>query len=291
MRSHHITYDSKCTVPISLPLSDIASTASVSSQPLYWWSLDNCIYDITLSLCMASYALYITSHPLFMISHHCSHHITSTEFMISHTLYMTSHTRQHDIISAISPTISDTASNVSVSSNPVYQLHHIHSLDHIPYTICMTSYSVCMTWHELYDIRPLYVWHDIQYIYDIISYIYDITHTAFMTTQCLYLTSPPLYLTSEPLYLCHHTDDTHMCFDVPLYRWHHNKHGSRHNWYTCDIIHIVQDITFTLYDISDQYLWHHNHCIHDIRSPLYGITSNIYDISSTIPVTSQLPYL
>ena len=54
-----------------------------------------------------------------------------------------------------------------------------------------------------------------------------------------------------------------------------------------DIIHTLHEITVTLYDIIPQYLWHHSHCIHDIRSPTYDITSRVYDISSPIPVTSQ----
>ena len=54
-----------------------------------------------------------------------------------------------------------------------------------------------------------------------------------------------------------------------------------------DIVHTLHDITITLYDIIPQYLWHHSHCIHDIRSPTYDITSRVYDISTPIPVTSQ----
>ena len=42
---------------------------------------------------------------------------------------------------------------------------------------------------------------------------------TFMTTQRLYLASHPPYLTSQPLYLCHHTNGTHICIDVALYRW------------------------------------------------------------------------
>ena len=35
----------------------------------------------------------------------------------------------------------------------------------------------------------------------------------------------------------------------------------------------LNPITFTVYDINDHVLWHHKHSIHDIRSPLYDITS------------------
>ena len=47
------------------------------------------LYDITATLCMPSYALYTTSHPLFMTSNHCSYHITSTALVTSHNQYMT----------------------------------------------------------------------------------------------------------------------------------------------------------------------------------------------------------
>ena len=92
---HHIIYDITCTVNhIKLTIYEIASTVSVSSQRLYWWSQNNCMYDITPTLRMPSFALYTTLHPLFMTSHHYGYHITSTAFMTSHTLYMTSHTWQ-----------------------------------------------------------------------------------------------------------------------------------------------------------------------------------------------------
>ena len=91
MTSHHIIYDMTPTI------SEMASTVSVSSQWLYWSSQTNCMYDITPTLPMPSYALYSTSHPPFMTSHHCSYHITTTVYMTSHTLYMTSHTWQYKL--------------------------------------------------------------------------------------------------------------------------------------------------------------------------------------------------
>ena len=232
------------------------------------------------------------SHPPFIISHHCSYHITSTEFMTSHTLYMTSHTRQHKCY---------------ICHLTHYIWHYIHcicvinpSVSNIPHPLTwrhhtLYRYDIVFSMHDItwtfYDKTPLYVWHHTQYLYDIISNIYDITNTAFMTTQHLCLTSHPLYLTSQPLYLCHHTDGTHICIDVSLYRWHHNKYGSHHTWHTYDIIQTLHDITFTLYDSNAQYLWHHKHYFHDIRSPLYDITPMVYDFLSPIPVTSEPLYL
>ena len=195
-----------CIRDIMTTISDIASSVSVSSQPHYWWSQTNCIYDITPTWCMPSNILYKMSHPLYMTSHHCSYHITSTSFMTSHTLHMTSHTWQHKYyichlthsiwhyihcICVIKP-------NVSIIPHPLSVQHHTHFI----YDIIFSMHGI--TW-TLYGITPLYVCHHTQYIYDIISNAYDITYTAFLTTQCLYLTSHPLYLTSQPLDLCHHT--------------------------------------------------------------------------------------
>ena len=99
-----------------------------------------------------------------------------------------------------------------------------------------------------------------------------------MRAQWLYLTSHPPYLTSQPLDLCHHTDGTHICINVSVCKWHH-KCVSHHTWHTCDIIPNLNHIISTLYDINDHVLWHHKHCIHDIRSPPYDITSTLYEIT------------
>ena len=165
-----------------------------------------------------------------------------------------------------------------------------HCSYHITSTAFMTSHTLYRTSHTLYvwhriqyacyhntclwhntplciTSHPVYLWHHIQYI------CYH--HTAFMTIQRLYLTSHPPYLTSQILYLCHHTDGTHICINVLLYQWHHNKCVSHHTWHTYGIIPNLHHITFTLYDINDHVLWHHKHCIHDIRSRLYDITSTL----------------
>ena len=167
--------------------------------------------------------------------------------------------------------------------HPLYLCHHKQGIIYTTTTPCMISHrryvwphiqyacyqSNCL-WHHnplFITSHPVYLWHHIQYI------CYH--HTAFKTTQQLYLTSHPACLTSQPLYLCHHTDGTHICIDVPHYRWHHNKCVSHHTRHMCDIIHILNHITVTVYDINDHVLCHHKHSIHAIRSPLYDITSTL----------------
>ena len=141
-----------------------------------------------------------------------------------------------------------------------YRRRHIHSItpSHNLYDFTSTS---DMTSH------PVYLWHHIQYV--------RYHHMAFMTTQSLYMTSHPPYLTSQILYLCHHTDGTHICIDVSLYRWHPSKCVTHHTRHIYGIIPDLHHIAFTLYGINNHVLWHHKHCIHDIRSPLYDITSTL----------------
>ena len=63
--SHYLCDRMHCIHVITPTVSNTASTVSVSSQPLYIWSLNNCMYDIIPTIYMAPYAPYITSHPLF----------------------------------------------------------------------------------------------------------------------------------------------------------------------------------------------------------------------------------
>ncbi|CAM9231970.1 unnamed protein product, partial [Rangifer tarandus platyrhynchus] len=108
-----------------------------------------------------------------------------------------------DVISAISPTISETASTESVSSSPVYQLYHNLSLDDNTHTICMTSFSVSMTSHELFMTSHPYI-HRTQYIFlittsPVISHplLCDITPTVCVTSYALYITSHPPLMSSH----------------------------------------------------------------------------------------------
>ena len=71
------------------------------------------------------------------------------------------------------------------------------------------------------------------------------------TTLCM--TSGPHYLTSLPLYLCHHT---------------HTRDA------------ITATICMTSHPV---YLWHHIHCIYDIKSAKYDITT-LCDDDATIGI-------
>ena len=61
---------------ITLPVSDIAPTVSLSSQPLL--ISHPLLNDITPTFCVTSYALYITSHPILLSSHYSTYDITAS---------------------------------------------------------------------------------------------------------------------------------------------------------------------------------------------------------------------
>ena len=207
-------------------------------------------------------------HTIVVITLHPVHSCTHTPYVWHHTHGNT------NVISAIWPTISNTSSTVSVSSNPGYQLLHTHSLYDITHTICVTSYSVCMLSHQLF--MTLY------------PSMYSITPRIFMTSYPICMlspycfqdntmtipdNSPTIFDITATVSVSSHSG-TNICIDVSLYPWHHMC-VSHHTWHTYDNIHNLHHITFTLYDINDHVLWHHKHCIHDIRSPLYDITSTL----------------
>ena len=166
----------------------------MSSQQLYRKHHTHYLYDITLPICVASFALYKTSHPHFMTSNHRFYHTTLTTFdnvstvsVPSHPLYWWYHTNCiYEITSAIIHDIIffvyDMTATVSVPSQPLVQWYHTLCMHDIKPTICIISYTLYKASHSHFMIS-----HHI---------MYDITCTVFMK-------SLPLYLTLHPLYLCH----------------------------------------------------------------------------------------
>ena len=147
------------------------------------------------TLFMTSPQLYLKWHPLYLSHHNYSiDGLRPTVWMTSHSLYICHlmHSTQHHIhslwlhtiivitlyplhswhhkpyiwhhihgntiiISAIWPTVSNTKSTVSVSSNWGYQLYHTHSLDDITHYTCDIIFSMHAITTTAYDITPLYV--------------------------------------------------------------------------------------------------------------------------------------
>ena len=109
MTSQHSTHDIKAIISHLTPImSDSTSTVSLSSQKDYWSYNPRCMYDNTATICMTSYELHMTSHPLYditpcyditptLFSHHiqdschhihCSWTITYSVLIIQHLLYV-----------------------------------------------------------------------------------------------------------------------------------------------------------------------------------------------------------
>ena len=173
-------------------------SVSVWSHPLYQWYNTHSIYDITSTVNMAQYALYMTSHPRFMTSQHSTHDIKA-------------------IISHLTLIISDSTSTVSLSSLPDYRSYNPHCMYDNTATKCMTSYELHMASHPLFMIslhamtsHPLYLCHHTQDICHRIHcsgpllivywlyhtyYMYAMKPTICMTSQEFYITSHSLFMT------------------------------------------------------------------------------------------------
>ena len=84
-----VTHSVMTTQPLcnfTATMSDITPTVSVSSHQLDQFHQTQCMYDITATMCMASYALHVTSHPQLRTSHHFMYDIRSTMFDFTSTV-------------------------------------------------------------------------------------------------------------------------------------------------------------------------------------------------------------
>ena len=215
---HYIRHHTHDNTKVYLPSHPLYLTL----HPLYQCHQTKCINCITATLCMTLHTICITSHSVcrtsheyFMTSHPYRYDITSSIFMTSYPIYMISPILFHEnktIISDISPTVFDITATASVWSHPLYQ--------------CLqNNYGSLHTWHtydiihnlhhiksSLYDINRQYLGPHKHCIHDIRS-IYDIT-SRFMTSHPLYLwhhshyigiTTPTKILNTYQLYLTWNT--------------------------------------------------------------------------------------
>ena len=165
---------------LTATMSDIKPTVSVSSHPMYPFYQTQCMYDITATICVTSYTLHRTSHPLCMTTNHFLYDIKSS-------------------ISDITFTISDLMSTVSRSSHPLYQWYHSDYMYDITSSIHVTSYLIYL-WHHIHYVgnhNAVCGWHHTQNIYDNICTADDITST--LSNQAT------VFILSHPLQAWHHT--------------------------------------------------------------------------------------
>ena len=112
---------------------------SVWSHTLYQWYNTHCIYDMAPKIFMVKYALYVTSHPQYMISQLSIHYI-SLLYLLSNWLCLTAH--------------------------PLYLCHHTQIIDHINPIVCMKTQAKYV-WHHMNTYDIISTLSDITPLYDI----------------------------------------------------------------------------------------------------------------------------
>ena len=145
----------------------------MSSHPLYRQHHTHSFYDFTLSICVASFALYKTSQPQFLTSNHHFEDIT--------------------------PTILDIVSTVSVSSHQLCRWYHSPYMYDIISSICETFCPLYL-WHHTHCVwhhNPLCFLHHTRHMYDIICTTEDVTSTLSLQAT--------IFMTSHALQAWHHT--------------------------------------------------------------------------------------
>ena len=70
---------------------DMTANGPVSSHPFFQWYHTLCMDDITHTICITSYTLHKSLYPHFVTSHHIIYDITCTVFMKSFPIYLTLH--------------------------------------------------------------------------------------------------------------------------------------------------------------------------------------------------------
>ena len=137
-------HENKTTIPdISPAIFDITSTVSVSSSPGYHLYHTHSLDDITHTIRVTSYSVFMLSQQLFMTLYPSMYNITLSIFMISYPICTLSPYCFHDkttTIPNISPSIFDTTDTVSVSS------HKYHTHLYCCSAVSMTS-QVCKSSH------------------------------------------------------------------------------------------------------------------------------------------------
>ena len=162
------------------PVSDIAPSVSLSSQPLqrcnthFWMTshppsvwhsmpyiehhiLSLCHHATVLmtsqpqylkahSVCRATYTLHMKHHSLYLCPHtHCIDNITCILGMTSHSPYMWHrfHCARHHILTLWpQTTVLMSSQPLYLTSCPLYLCHHIHCIDDITPTVILRSHPL-----------------------------------------------------------------------------------------------------------------------------------------------------
>ena len=287
MTSQHSTHDIKATIShLTSIICESTSTVSLSSHTDHRLYNPHCMYDHTATLCMISYELHMTSHPLFMISHHA---------MKSHPLYSCHHI-VYWFYHSIKPnhSIYDLTSSSGMTSHPRirYFTHCIFVittsplishplLNDITATFCVTSYALYITSHPIL-MSSQYCTHDIT------ASIYETTSSMYGNIYTIHETSQPLSVSSHPKYREHHT---HPLYDIRLFIWMalfalykiSHPHFMTSNHRAWGGLRSIFDIMSTVSVSSHPVYWrYHTNCISEITSAIiHNIISIVYDMTAT----------
>ena len=141
------------------------------------------IDHITPTLCVTSYALYITSLPLLRLYfwHHNIYIWNQIQYIGQHIHYTceiraTNLCHQTHSIDNITPTLCMTSHSAYVCHLLHYTRHHILTLWHQT-TVFMTSHPLYLT------LYPLYLCHHIYSIDDMTPKVFMRYHLLYMTTS------------------------------------------------------------------------------------------------------------
>ena len=268
---------------------------SGSSPTLYRQHHPLSFYDITLALCVASFAVYKISHPHILTSNHHFEDITptildivSTVSVSSHLLYRWYHSQyMYDIISSICETFCP----LYLWNHTHYVWHHntvcwLHLTGHMYDIICTTEAvtstlshqaSISMTSNQLQALHhTACITFRTNCIFLITTspllshpLLYDITPTICVTSYALYITSYPLLMSSH---YCTYdsttlTYETAFSMQFKIYTIHVTSQSL-----ICVITHNVLRASHPLF------VWHHTRHRDNIFHTLEDITSSLYEI-------------
>ena len=171
--SHHFIYASSPLYLTSRPvymchhtqyISDITDTVYMTSHPVYLWHRIHYIYDIisskyyttpcvddtTLGICMTTFALQMTSHPLYHIKPQClwchihfRHDLTAPIRHHTHCIFVitTSPMVSHPLLYDITPTFCVRSYSLYISWHPILMSSH-HCTDDITTSIYEATSSM-----------------------------------------------------------------------------------------------------------------------------------------------------
>ena len=213
---------------------------SVSSHPLYWQHHTHSFYDITLTICVASCALYKTSHSHFWTS---NHHLED-----------------------ITPTILDIVSTVSVSSHQLYRWYHSHYMYDITSSICET-FCPLFLWHHIHYVwphNPVCWLHHTWHMYDIICTGEDVT-TTLSHQATIFMTSHQLQAWHDTSCIRHRTNCIFVITTSPLI-----SHPVLN-----DITPTICVMSYALYITSHPILISSHYSTYDITASIYETTSSM----------------